>query len=92
MITELTDEQTRLIDVYKDKWMGVGLSVKDLPDEKVNEIIDGLYQVLDRKEPVKMILDSPIQCCIAYTILDNKEEILSNTVKKIVSEVQKEKN
>jgi len=92
MITELTDEQERLIEVYKDKWKDVGLSVKDLPDEKVNEIIDGLYQVLDREKPVKMILDSPIQCCIAYTILDNKEQILFDTINEIVSDVKSEKN
>ena len=89
MITELTEEQSRLIEVYRDKWMDIGLSVEDMSDEETYQILDELYSVLEKENPKKLILDSPIQCSIAYAILENKEQILDTVSDKILAEINK---
>lgn len=61
MITELTEEQKKMIPVYVEKWAKVGLSTEPIKDYE--ETINLFYEkILNRKKPAKIILSrSPLQ-------------------------------
>lgn len=60
MITELTEEQRKMMPVYVDKWTKIGLSCEPVKDYE--ETINLFYEkVLNKKRPAKIILSpSPL--------------------------------
>lgn len=61
MITELTEEQKKMIPVYANKWTKIGLSTEPL--KGYEEAINLFYEkILNKKRPTKIILfSSPLQ-------------------------------
>ncbi|MFZ3064220.1 MAG: DUF6745 domain-containing protein [Nitrospirota bacterium] len=61
MITELTEEQKKMIPVYANKWTKIGLSTEPL--KGYEETINLFYEkILNKKRPTKIILfSSPLQ-------------------------------
>lgn len=61
-ITELTPAQKKQLEVYKDKWIKIGLSTKRVTLEYAQDYANRLYtQLLERKEPIGFLCESPLQ-------------------------------
>lgn len=68
MIYELTKEQEAKIPLYKKKWHDKFFSL-GFDREKAFKFVDWLYSLMDRKPPVKIVLDSPFSVQLAANIL-----------------------
>lgn len=66
MINKLTKEQEAQLNIYRDKWLKIGLSTKQIDFNKSLEIKNILYSKLLNKKNVPVILmDSPITAWLA---------------------------
>lgn len=73
MIKKLTDEQTNLIDEIRDEWLGryFGLS-QDLTWQKAKPHIKWLYEFCGLKEPLVIVVDSPMAAQYAANLLNSQ--------------------
>lgn len=77
MIEELTNEQKALLEVYKDKWLNIGLSTNDFSFEEAKEISDYYYEkILNITKVPVIIMDSPYTAWIAVCLL-SKDQVRS---------------
>lgn len=61
MITELTEEQTAQLEVYRDKWIKIGLQTGDGDKERAEAGIRKAYAAADFAPPEKIVwVDSPL--------------------------------
>lgn len=59
MITELTEEQKKMMPVYDDKWVKIGLSCESFKEQTINLLYE---KILNKKRPAEIILSpSPLQ-------------------------------
>jgi len=58
MIDKLTPEQEAQLEIYRDKWIKIGLSTEEVPDERKQEIIDKVYDNLLEAERVPLMTAS----------------------------------
>jgi len=69
MISELTEEQRSKIEIYRKKWSDKFFSL-EFDEEKAKAFVDFLYvDILKKKCPVKIILDSPLAVELAINLL-----------------------
>ena len=74
MITKLTSDQENKVKQYQKNWSDSFFSF-DFDEDKVCKFIDKLYSYIDKKPPIKIILDSPMSCQLAINLLKNQEYI-----------------
>ena len=55
MITQLTQEQEEQIQVYREKWIKIGLDTQRINHEEATKIINSFYTEILNKEPVPVI-------------------------------------
>jgi hypothetical protein len=60
MITELSDEQTSLISVYRDKWKRIAFSTEKIDRQEVTDIVKTAYRLGEQNEPKIFFFDSPL--------------------------------
>jgi len=81
-IEKLTPEQEAATEIYKDKWIALGLSTHT-NKEACNIAADALYECAELKPPThKLWVESPYAGCIAATLLqkfESHEGILEKT-------------
>jgi hypothetical protein len=94
MIDKLTPEQERLIDVYKNEFMKIGYDCVNIPDSEAINIINELYDILKKKRPRIVIVNSPLSCLKAYEILDKDINAVVDvsTISKIKTKTKDEIN
>ena len=80
MITELTKDQEAQLEVYKNKWLGRGLSVDAEGDmEKAFVLIDAVYERGGLTPPtIKLQIGSPLRGAYGAAILDT---LIDNVLK-----------
>ncbi len=60
-IESLTAEQTAQLAVYRDKWIGIGLSCEPLDVERAKDAVNRAYMAAGLKPPARFIIcDSPL--------------------------------
>ena len=89
MIDKLTDKQEKKLEVYRNKWLKIGLSTDRLTIERAVEIKNGLYKhVLKYNDNVQVfVMDSPMSAFLAtiYLAILFKEDI-----KQVVAQVREQ--
>ncbi|MDD5649418.1 MAG: hypothetical protein PHF86_03225 [Candidatus Nanoarchaeia archaeon] len=81
MINELTNDQEKLLSVYKKKWIDIGLSTKTISDDECKSIINNLYKhVLKYDPPTIIIMNNPITTWFATLLLQTKKDQVENQV------------
>jgi hypothetical protein len=74
MIDKLTKKQKAKLEVYKNKWLDIGLSTKNISNEEAVKIIHNLYEkLLDKPKVPVVVLDSPLQCWIAVCMFSGNQ-------------------
>ena len=58
MITKLTPEQEALMEVYKDKWIGIGLDTKPIDQKQATEDVYKMYDCANLSRPDKVYFAS----------------------------------
>ena len=94
MIESLTEEQKALFPEYREKWINIGLSIKQSSDEEMKNAMNLVYTCAELKKPKKIIiLNSPIECLIAAHIYrqDIKFTNLQKEIDKIRNNLKKNK-
>ena len=62
-IEKLTVEQESKLEVYKDKWLKIGLDTGETDKEEAEKWINKAYEVAGLKPPSKIVwADSPMGC------------------------------
>jgi hypothetical protein len=57
MITKMTDEQVKMMDVYRDKYIQLGFSTSKFTKEEATDIVNDLYvSVLNLAKPEKVLV------------------------------------
>ncbi len=73
MINELTEDQTAQMEVYKDKWIDIGLSTEEIDVEKAMEALTRAYAAADLVAPKEYeVYDSPFE---AIQVMKTKYDI-----------------
>lgn len=70
MITELTPEQEDQLEVYRDKWIKLGLCTEPADRPKAEQAIFQMYANAKLNKPRIMWVDSPQQLKIVSMIFD----------------------
>src|SRR3972149_11923506 len=68
MITKLSKKQEKLIPIYQKKWLDQFHSLS-FDENKAKDFVDWLYALIDKKPPIKIVLDSPLAVQLAVNIL-----------------------
>ena len=71
MINELTPEQEKLLETYRDKWLQIGLSCEPADRDTAERVIKKIYAYLEKKEPKIIWCDSPLSANYMINILKN---------------------
>ena len=80
-ITKLTKHQEAQLEVYKNKWLEIGLSTKMPSKKRTKEIIDNVYKHLLQKPTVPIaILDNPYDTWGAVCIYASERNQVRNQV------------
>lgn len=75
-IEKLTEEQTKLMEVYKDKWIKIGLSTEPTNRERAALNVPAYYEVAGLKPPEAVAFaKSPKSAMVILTILNSKSFI-----------------
>ena len=69
-LEKLNKKQIEKIEIYKKKWNDKFFSL-EFDDEKARKFIKWIYKLAKEKEPIIIILDSPLSCQIAINVLKN---------------------
>ena len=70
-IQKLTKKQRLNLEVYKNKWLDIGLSTSRIDKEKNNYWINKMYEISDLEKPKKILyFNSPISCILGYLFLN----------------------
>ena len=60
-LTKLTEDQINQLDVYRDNWIGIGMSTAPLEFNKAKDAVCKAYRLAGLKEPTQFdIADSPV--------------------------------
>jgi hypothetical protein len=88
-IEKLTKYQESQLEVYKDKWLGIGLSTEQPSFERTKEIIDNVYTHLLEKTVVPIvILDNPFDTWKAICLYaSEKNQVESQVENQVESQV-----
>ena len=73
MITSLTEFQKLEIIKTRDEWLQICQTQKDITIQDVEKGVEQLYALDNRKKPVIIILDDPLQCQYLANIISNKK-------------------
>ena len=82
MITELTSEQIKMLDVYREKWKRIGLSCEpcNVPEAKL--AVEKCYRLAGIPAPVKYILcDSPFSAVLIASVRDSVRNSVRDSVR-----------
>ena len=80
-IEKLTKKQEAQLEVYKNKWISIGLSTEHPSFERTKEIIDNVYVHLLQKTVVPVVvLDNPYDTWISVCIYAFEENQVRNQV------------
>ena len=69
MINKLTSEQQTLLPVYRNKWIAKGLSTEPIDKKQLKSVVSWLYKLLNRKEPIIIVMNGPIHAWLATVLL-----------------------
>ena len=82
MITELTKEQEKLMDVVRDEWLEIGLSTEQSTREQMKAAVDECYRCAGLALPeYYYFLDSPRAGAVAVALLKQQNPEDRDTVK-----------
>ena len=93
MIEELTLAQEKQLEIYRDKWVAIGLSVNriDRPKAIENFMILNSLVLGNKKKPVVVFMDSPLTTWLAtiflYSIFKYQNNIWSQVESQVESQV-----
>lgn len=76
MITELSEEQTSLISVYRDKWKRIAFSTEKIDRQKVTDIVKTAYRLGEQNEPKIFFFDSPLDAFQRIGLSSSTEPLL----------------
>jgi len=94
MIEELTLAQEKQLEIYRDKWVAIGLSVNriDRPKAIENFMILNSLVLGNKKKPVVVFMDSPLTTWLAtiflYSIFKYQNNIWSQVWSQVESQVR----
>ena len=84
MTTQLTAEQEALIPVYRDKWIGIGLSTEPLNYEAAKNALFKAYAAADLPPPGRVeVADSPMHAAKMLREIDpniSKSDIMNSAI------------
>jgi len=72
MINSLTDSQKLEINTTREEWIGLCQTIQDITINDIEKDVEHLYKLDNRKKPLILILDDPLQCQYAANILYDK--------------------
>ena len=68
-IEKITQEQIKLLEVYRDKWIKIGLSTDRFTKEDAQKYSDYLYEKILKKKKVPVIIaESPLSAWIIVNL------------------------
>jgi hypothetical protein len=88
MIEKLTKFQEDELLVYRDKWLGVGLSTKQIDLKQAIDIKNSVYiKLLNKKYVPAILMDSPLTSWLATMYLANLFKVESQVGSQVESQV-----
>lgn len=88
MIEELTQEQRDMLDVYRDKWIAVGVETKATDFDAAVELVPEIYEAAGLKPPKHFWLaDSPVSAAMLAATLQNSGALYGDVVPRPKSKV-----
>ena len=80
-IEKLTKKQEAQLEVYRDKWLAIGLSTEQPSFERTKEIIDNVYiHLLEKPIVPVVVLDNPYDTWVAVCIHASERNQVGNQV------------
>ena len=80
-INSLNEEQIKILDIYRDKWLKIGLNTDRFDLKEAKPIIDNIYIHILKKKPVPIIImDSPLSAWLAVCMFCNERNQVGDQV------------
>lgn len=96
MIEKLTKEQEEMMNVYRDKWIAIGLNTDRIDQKKGTETVEKFYkQILDKTTPYVIYANNPIEAYYISLLANDqytenrdtkKDKQLEKKIRKIVQD------
>ena len=68
-ISKMTPEQVKQMQAYRAGWVENGLSTERHSDEEVRDVVREVYRTAGLKEPVVVVMSSPLGCLVARNLV-----------------------
>ena len=90
MLSKLTKQQEQLMYQVRDEWIRRFFSL-EFDEDKARKLIRWLYKLSNLKEPLILIMDSPIACQIATNLMSNKIQVGNQVRNQVGNQVRNQK-